>query len=141
MFGIFSTITSFFGANSTILKILTIGAIGLFLFYKVNSYMVEKQELQIEKDRLQNELLLTKEQLKNTVATANENARLLDKLHTDNRLTLEELQQKHEEDMKKKTTYTIIREKTKYEKDSDFISPVLRNTIDRLYNKTTGTGN
>lgn len=140
MFGIFSTITSFFGANSTILKILAIGAIGVFLFYKVNSYLVEKQELQIEKDRLQNELLLTKEQLKNTVATANENARLLDKLHTDNRLTLEELQQKHEEDMKKKTTYTIIREKTKYEKDSDFISPVLRNTIDRLYNKTS-TGN
>ena len=140
MFGIFSTITSFFGANSTILKILAIGAIGLFLFYKVNSYLVEKQELQIEKDRLQNELMLTKEQLKNTVATANENARLLDKLHTDNRLTLEELQQKHEEDMKKKTTYTIIREKTKYEKDSDFISPVLRNTIDRLYNKVS-TGN
>lgn len=140
MFGIFSTITSFFGANSTILKILAIGAIGLFLFYKVNSYMVEKQELQIEKDRIEKELMLTKEQLKNTVATANENARLLDKLHTDNRLTLEELQQKHEEDMKKKTTYTIIREKTKYEKDSDFISPVLRNTIDRLYNKTS-TGN
>ena len=138
--GIFSTITSFFGANSTILKILAIGAIGVFLFYKVNSYLVEKQELQIEKDRLQNELMLTKEQLKNTVATANENARLLDKLHTDNRLTLEELQQKHEEDMKKKTTYTIIREKTKYEKDSDFISPVLRNTIDRLYNKVS-TGN
>ena len=140
MFGIFSTITSFFGANSTILKILAIGAIGLFLFYKVNSYMAEKHELQIEKDRIEKELMLTKEQLKNTVATANENARLLDKLHTDNRLTLEELQQKHEEDMKKKTTYTIIREKTKYEKDSDFISPVLRNTIDRLYNKTS-TGN
>lgn len=140
MFGIFSTITSFFGANSTILRILAIGALGLFLFYKVNSYLIEKQELQIEKDRIEKELMLTKEQLRNTVATANENARLLDKLHNDNRLTLEELQQKHEEDMKKKTTYTIIREKTKYEKDSDFISPVLRNTIDRLYNKTS-TGN
>jgi transcriptional regulator with GAF, ATPase, and Fis domain len=130
-----------FSKYSALLKILAIGALGLFLFYKVNSYLVEKQELQIEKDRLQKELMLTKEQLRNTVATANENARLLDKLHNDNRLTLEELQSKHEEDMKKKTTYTIIREKTKYEKDSDFISPVLRNTIDRLYSKTTGTGN
>lgn len=133
-------ISLFFSRYSLLLKIVAIGTLFLFLFYKVNSYVQEKQELQIEKDRLQKELMLTKEQLRNTVATANENARLLDKLHTDNRLTLEELQQKHEEDIKKKTTYTIIREKTKYEKDSDFISPVLRNTIDRLYNKA-GTGN
>lgn len=140
MFGIFTSITGFLSNYSYLIKIFIIGALGLFIFYKVSSYIQEKQELQIEKDRLQNELMLTKEQLKNTVATANENARLLEKLHTDNRLTLEELQQKHEEDMKKKTTYTIIREKTKYEKDSDFISPVLRNTIDRLYNKTS-TGN
>lgn len=141
MFGLLSTIGTFFSNYSSLIKIIAIGALGLFLFYKINVYIQEKQELQIEKDRLQKELMLTKEQLRNSVATANENARLLDKLRIDNRLTLEELQKKHEEDMKKKTTYTIIREKTKYEKDSDFISPVLRNTIDRLYTKTTGTGN
>ena len=98
------TISLFFSRYSLLLKVVAIGTLGLFLFYKVNSYVQEKQELQIEKDRLQKELMLTKEQLRNTVATANENARLLDKLHTDNRLTLEELQQKHEEDIKKKTT-------------------------------------
>ena len=129
-------ILELFSKYSALLKILAIGALGLFLFYKVNSYIHEKQELQVEKDRIEKELMITKEQLRNTVETANENARLLDKLHNDNRLTLEELKLKHEEDLKKKQTYTIIREKTKYEKDSDFISPVLRNTIDRLYNKT-----
>ena len=134
-------ILELFSKYSALLKIFAIGAFGLFLFYKVNSYIHEKQELQVEKDRIEKKLMITKEQLRNTVETANENARLLDKLHNDNRLTLEELKLKHEEDLKKKQTYTIIREKTKYEKDSDFISPVLRNTIDRLYNKTTGTGN
>ena len=140
MFGIFTSITGFLSNYSYLIKIFIIGALGLFIFYKVSSYIQEKQELQIEKDRLQKELTLTKEQLRNSITTANENARLLDKLFNDNRLTLEELKLKHEEDLKKKQTYTIIREKTKYEKDSDFISPVLRNAIDRLYNKTTRTG-
>lgn len=140
MFGLLSTVGTFFSNYSFIIKIIAIGALGLFLFYKINVYIQEKQELQVEKDRLQKELTLSKEQLRNFITTANENARLLDKLFNDNRLTLEELKLKHEEDLKKKQTYTIIREKTKYEKDSDFISPVLRNAIDRLYNKTTGTG-
>ena len=102
MFGIFTSITGFLSNYSYLIKIFIIGALGLFIFYKVSSYIQEKQELQIEKDRLQKELTLSKEQLRNSITTANENARLLDKLFNDNRLTLEELKLKHEEDLKKK---------------------------------------
>lgn len=132
---IFSIITGFFTKNNTLIYTILVGAIGLFLFYKVYSFYNYHMELITTNETLNKELKLTREKLDDTIKISNENASILASERITFENTIQELNSLHEIEIKNKQRYTSIKEKIKYEKDSDFIAPVLINTIDRLYPK------
>lgn len=124
---------SFFKNNLIIICVFACACIGLYLFHTVSYFIEEKQKTELQLFETKKELSETKNDLLNSIKTANENASALEEERKRNSQELEELNKKHKEDMDKKQFFTIIKEKIKHEKDSDFIAPVLRNTIDRLY--------
>lgn len=124
---------SFFKNNLIIICVVICACIGLYIFHTVSNFIEEKQKTELQLSETKKELSKTKEDLLNSIKTSNENALALEEERKRNAQELEELNKKHKEDMDKKQFFTIIKEKIKHEKDSDFIAPVLRNAIDRLY--------
>jgi len=139
MFTIFTTMFSFLKGNTLMLKLALAGIVIAFIIYKVVSFTNHYTDLLQQRDKLVVDLRSTQEKLAGAAAIANNNAKLLEDEKKKSAETVDHLNKKHAEDLSRKETYTIIKEKTYYEKDSDFISPVLSNTIDRLYNKTRTT--
>ena len=129
----FLTIWSFILKNLNLIKWIGIGVVVLFISYKAYSFYSDYQLLIEDKDRLTIELKSTKHELSKAILTANQNAKELQDEKDRNQKTILVLEENHKKELEKKKTYTIIKERTYYEKDSDFIAPVLRNAIDRLY--------
>ena len=130
-----TTIWTFILRNLNLMKYIGIGIVVLFIAYKGYSFYSGYQKLIEERDRTLIELKSTKLELSKAVMVANQNAKELQDEKERTKKTIDVLEENHKIELEKKKTYTIIKERTYYEKDSDFISPVLRNTIDRLYPK------
>ena len=139
MFTSLRTVFSLFTRYSTLIKYVLLFLLVLGALFKGYLYYSEHEQLKVDKDKLTIELKTTKLELSKAVLTAKQNADLLLKEKENNKEEQKSLEEKHKEDLKKKKSFTIIKERTYYEKDSDYIAPVLGNTIDRLFNKTRTT--
>lgn len=110
--------------------ILAVSVIG----YKVYSFYSEYIELREAKVELTGKLAKANEELKDISKIANDNATLLDEEKKAHENVVIELNNNHKIELENNKKYIYIRERIKNEEDG-ILSPVLRNTIDRLYGK------
>lgn len=131
----FSSIGLFYNKYSLLLKILVVGAISVYTIYNIVSFFKYHNQLIVDNNALKIELIDTKKELANVVKISNDNVKLFEKEKQESQNIIASLQEKQNNDLNITKIHTIYKERTYYEKDSDFIAPVLRNTIDRLFTK------